>query len=313
MANNVQDINHAQFADDTLWLGGASIQSVEHFKQELELYKEVFERKINFQKSKIFSWNCSVRELRDIARTLGMEGTVDWDGFTYLGILICKTKIKSAKWEPILDKIKTKIQGWSANWLNLAGKMVLLKYVMNSMPIYQSSILLAPGSVICKLERLLRKFIWEGGKGNEKKLHLISWDKIQKPCDEGGLQVRNLSIQNLALGAKFLWQLITRKESWSKEVLRKKYFPGTRKRCLDSQTPFRNGSPVYELCIKALDLFKRNLYWIPGNGKKIQVWEDSILGETPLGKCMEVDNIKCWLVDKGATSLWDLSAWEDNN
>ena len=94
------------------------------------------------------------------------------------------------------------------------------------MPIYQSSILLAPGSVIRKIEGLLRKFIWEGGKGNEKKLHLFSWDKIQKPRDEGGLQVRSLTTQNLALGAKFLWQMITGKESWSKEVLRKKYFPG---------------------------------------------------------------------------------------
>ena len=67
-----------------------------------------------------------------------MEGTMDWDGFTYLGIPIYKTKIKSAKWEPILDKLKAKIQGWSANWLNLAGKMILLKSVLNSMPIYQS-------------------------------------------------------------------------------------------------------------------------------------------------------------------------------
>ena len=28
---------------------------------------------------------------------------------------------------------------------------------------------------------------------------------------------------------------------------------------------------------------------------------------------MEVDNIKHWLLDKGSTLLWDLSAWEDNN
>jgi len=73
------------------------------------------------------------------------------------------------------------------------------------MPIYQSSILLAPGLVIRKIEGLLRKFIWEGGKGNEKKLHLVRWDKIQKPRDEGGLQVRSLTIQNQALGAKLLW------------------------------------------------------------------------------------------------------------
>jgi len=181
------------------------------------------------------------------------------------------------------------------------------------MPIYQSSILLTPGSVIRKIEGLLRKFIWEGGKGNEKKLHLVRWDKIQKPRDEGGLQVRSLTIQNQALGAKLLWQMITGKESWSKAVLRKKYFPGTRKRCLDTQPPLRNGSPLYKLCRKALDPFKRNIYWIPGNGKTIKVWEDSILGETPIGLRMEVNNIKHWLMDKGATSLWDLSAWENNN
>ena len=77
IANNVRDINHAQFADDTLLLGGANIHSAKHFKQELELYKEVSRSKINFQKSKIFSWKCSARELREIARTLGMEGTMD--------------------------------------------------------------------------------------------------------------------------------------------------------------------------------------------------------------------------------------------
>ena len=52
IANNVWDINHAQFADDTLLLGGANIHSAEQFKQELDLYKEVSRSKINFQKAK---------------------------------------------------------------------------------------------------------------------------------------------------------------------------------------------------------------------------------------------------------------------
>ena len=81
----------------------------------MELYKEVSISKINFQKSKIFSWKCSARELREIAGMLGMEGTMDWDSFIYLSIPIWKSKINSAKWEPILDKLKVKIQRWSAN------------------------------------------------------------------------------------------------------------------------------------------------------------------------------------------------------
>ena len=105
------------------------------------------------------------------------------------------------------------------------------------MPIYHSSILLAPCLVIHKLEGMLRKFIWEGGKGNEKKLHLVSWDKIQKPRDEGGLQVWSLSTQNLALGAKLLWQIVTGKESWSKKVLRKKILSRNKEKMFGHAAP----------------------------------------------------------------------------
>ena len=55
IVRGIKDMNHYKFADDTLLLGGANIHSAEHFKQELEIYKEVSGSKINFQKSKIFS------------------------------------------------------------------------------------------------------------------------------------------------------------------------------------------------------------------------------------------------------------------
>ena len=287
--HGVRSINHAQFADDTLLLGGASSHSADYFKNELEIYKTVSGSQINFHKSKIYSWNCSAIELRGITRILEMDGTANWETFPYLGIPICKHKPNSAYWDNIIDKIKSKIQNWGSNWLNTAGKTILLKAVLNSMPIYQSSIMLAPALVIHKMESMLRKFLWEGGKGNEKKFHLISWKKIQKPRSEGGLQVRSLASQNLALGAKLLWQIVTGKDSWSKKALRKKYFPGPRKRCLDIPHPRRNGSPIYKMCLKALEPFRSNLYWIPGDGKTIRVWEDSILGDSPLGSCREVE------------------------
>ena len=39
ISNNVRDINHAQFADDTLLLGGANPHSAAQFKHELDIYK----------------------------------------------------------------------------------------------------------------------------------------------------------------------------------------------------------------------------------------------------------------------------------
>ena len=112
------------------------------------------------------------------------------------------------------------------SWLTLAGKLVLLKSVLSNIPIYQSSILLAPSSVISKIETLFKNFLWEGGKGNLKKPHLVSWDKVQRTYREGGLQVRSIHAQNLAMGTKILWQIVSGKTSWSKKVLWKKYFSG---------------------------------------------------------------------------------------
>lgn len=96
MDHKVKDINHAQFADDTLLLGGASINSARIFKKELDIYREVSGSKINYLKSMIYGWNCSIKELTDIARLLEMEGTLTRESFKYLGIPIFKSNPKVA-------------------------------------------------------------------------------------------------------------------------------------------------------------------------------------------------------------------------
>ena len=61
-----------------------------------------------------------------------MNGAVSWDSFKYLGVPIVKIKPKSLDWNPIVEKIKKKISGWGTAWLNLAGKVVLIKAVLNN-------------------------------------------------------------------------------------------------------------------------------------------------------------------------------------
>jgi hypothetical protein len=255
IVSTVKDINHAQFADDTLLLGGANVRTARNFKQELDHYKEVSGSKTNDQKCKVYGWNCSPREMLEITRVLGMEGSTTWDNFKYLGIPIFKATPKLIHWTPLLDKLKARIQSWGATWLNLAGKIVLLKSVLTSLPIYQNSIMLAPKSIINKIDTLLRIFLWEGGRQTERKLHLVSWEKLKKTILEGGLQIRDVATQNLAMGEKILWSLVSSKSSWSKEVLWKKYFQGKRIRCLECPPKVLKGSPILTLCLRSLDHF----------------------------------------------------------
>eukprot|EP00253_Pinus_taeda_P030806 PITA_30806 len=172
--HKVKDINHAQFADDTLLLGGASIISARSFKKELDIYRMFSRRKINLRKCSIYGWNFSIKELSDIARLLEMEGIRKWESFKYLGIPIFKSKPKVAHWLPLLDKLKNKIQAWGASWLNNAGKVILMKSVLISMPLYQYSALIAPKTFLSKMDSLLRRFLWEGGNNNDRRIHLVN-------------------------------------------------------------------------------------------------------------------------------------------
>ena len=148
MARGTKDINHVQFADDTILLGGA-IQIIAHrFKNEMNHYCQASDSKINLRKSQIYGWNINLREMLDINWVLNMDGAVNWESFNYLGVPIFKSKTKSSAWFPIVKKIKRKIMGWGAICLNLAGKVVLIKAVLNNYLLYQSTLLLAPVNII---------------------------------------------------------------------------------------------------------------------------------------------------------------------
>jgi hypothetical protein len=272
-------------------------------------YTEISGSVISPTKSKIYGWNITPNEMLEIARVLGMEGCTKWDAFKYLGVPIFNSTPRTSHWNLLIDKIKNKINSWGASWLNLAGKVVLIKAVLASIPIYQSSLLLAPASIIQKIEAMFRRFLWEGGKQSGRKLHLISWEKISKPILEGGLNFKNAHVQNLALGAKILWNLITGKPTWSKKALWKKYFRGPRERCIERPCLEKRGSPIFSLCQKTMPHFRPHLTWVPGNGKKINIWQDSIMGDPPLGLRQDLDRLKEWMVTQNLNTLWDISIW----
>ena len=112
MARGTKDINHAQFVDDTILLGGASQIIAHRFKNEMHRYYQASVSKINFRKSQIYGWNINPREMLDITWVLNMDGAVNWESFNYLGVPIFKSKTKTSTWLPIVEKIKRKIMGW---------------------------------------------------------------------------------------------------------------------------------------------------------------------------------------------------------
>jgi hypothetical protein len=55
-----------------------------------------------------------------------------------------------------------------------------------------------PKSIMNQMARGIRKYLWEGGKTNNKKLHLINWKMVRASNYRGELTIRDHILINLA-------------------------------------------------------------------------------------------------------------------
>ena len=121
-----------------------------------------------------------IATLSRISQTLQIKVNPLWTHFNYLGIPIVKNFVKSSMWAPIIQKIKAKTQALGSKWLNLVGKIVLIRSILSSYPIYTNSLILAPKIVMNNICKEIRKFLWQGGKTQSKKFHLVKWDTVKQ-------------------------------------------------------------------------------------------------------------------------------------
>ena len=124
---------------------------------------------------------------------------------SYLGMPLGASYKVLSVWNPILEKLECRLWGWQKLYLSKGGYLTLLKNTLSSLPTYFLSLFIIPISVVRKIEKLQRDFLW-GGLGDEVKHHLVGWDKVCTLKEAGGLGVRSLFLTNKTLLGKWLWR-----------------------------------------------------------------------------------------------------------
>jgi len=117
--------------------------------------------------------------------------------FKYLGIEVGGNPRKEKFWEPILNKLKSRLSVWKGRFLSMAGRICLVKSVITVVPLYYLSLFKAPESVCKRIISIQRRFLWGWGKDN-KPISWISWKNLCKPREEGGLGIRDIRKFNVA-------------------------------------------------------------------------------------------------------------------
>ena len=108
----------------------------------LVIFESMSGLKVNFNKSMLVGMNISDSWLNEAATMLSCK--VGRIPFMYLGLPIGGNPRRLQFWEPIVNRIKSRLSGWNNRFLSFGGRLILLKSVLTSLSVYALSFFKAP-------------------------------------------------------------------------------------------------------------------------------------------------------------------------
>ncbi|KAL0295408.1 UNVERIFIED_CONTAM: putative ribonuclease H protein [Sesamum radiatum] len=222
--------------------------------------------KVNPNKSSIILSKAVRSERQEILEVLGFqEGSLP---IKYLGVPLTASRLTIADCQPLLDKVSSRISGWSHLSLSFAGRVQVIKSVLSALHMYWGSVFILPKAVIKVLERRMTDFLWKGpsGAGYTK----VAWVQCCKPKEEGGLGIRSVQYINQALILKQIWRICSKNP-----VL----FGWHGCSAIDSEIrrlDFSSASApwFWRKMLKLCPRLKEGLEYRVGDGRKFRLWSD---------------------------------------
>ncbi|XP_055836405.1 uncharacterized protein LOC129905041 [Solanum dulcamara] len=133
---------------------------------------------------------------------------------TYLGLPLGASFKSSGIWNGVIEKMEKRLATWKMQYLSMGGRLTLINSVLDSIPI--------PGSILKQMDRLRRRFLWEGNSLTHK-YSLVKWQSVTQPKFQEGLGIRNLKLHNNSLLMKWLWRSGQIEAGFWRDITKAKY------------------------------------------------------------------------------------------
>lgn len=139
-------VSHLQFADDTLIFCLVKRKILTNIRRMMDCFQVLSGLRINFSKSGLIALGRSKLWGEQMAAKLGCK-LIDIP-ISYLGIPLGDNSNKASTWSPVIEKVRKKLDTWKSKVLSRAGRLVLIKSVLNSLPLYYMGLFKVPKSAV---------------------------------------------------------------------------------------------------------------------------------------------------------------------
>ncbi|WMV31056.1 hypothetical protein MTR67_024441 [Solanum verrucosum] len=114
----------------------------------------------NLCKSSVYFGGVTKEEQDKILQILGFSyGELP---FKYLGVPLATKKISLIQWQPLLDRITSRISSWTAKNLSYAGRAQLIKSAVFGIQAYWTQLFSIPAKVLHLIDAHCKSYLWAG-------------------------------------------------------------------------------------------------------------------------------------------------------
>jgi hypothetical protein len=146
-------------------------------------------------------------------------------GLKYLRFQLKPNFYMKSYWFWRLANLEKRLKSWSYRFLSRAGRLVLFKYVLESIHVYWMSLAWISKGFLEKIRRIWFKFLWVGSKENFV-LPWVEWESLEIPEALGGRWgLIFFFLFSKSLVAKYIWILISREMLWTNVFIQKYIHP----------------------------------------------------------------------------------------
>jgi hypothetical protein len=153
-------ILHLLFVDDILLMTSGAIAKWIEICRILKLFCKSSGLRINPHKTTFLHHGVTPTVLDSLKSFFPYNHRDISEGFRYLGFFLKFDRLKAADWLWLVEKYEKRITPWSSRWLSLGGRMVLIKVVIESQPVYWLTLTSLPSSIQTKLCQITYNFLW---------------------------------------------------------------------------------------------------------------------------------------------------------
>ena len=190
------------YADDVMLFCHATNKEIATVKGILDMFGTTSGLRVNYAKSSAMILHADGHGV-GLLEPLGCP--VVALPVTYLGIPLSTRRPSAVQLQPLVDAVAGRLPSWKAWLMNKAGRLALVKSVLNAIPIHQLLALAPPKKTLKQLEKIQRGFLWAGRADAHGGHCHVNWRKVCRPLEYGGLGIRDLERTGLSLRLRWLW------------------------------------------------------------------------------------------------------------